>query len=211
DTRGSYNTTTPANYGIIKAKDNNCWMTDNLNLYNRTVSYIDTDIPSGSFTIPNTSNWTSNDTLTAYIHRATNSGYTNQVYYNWCSSAALASTCNTTVQQDRSICPKGWTLPNTGNKSINKTLAKLLSAYSITTGSQLLANSTLGITLYYGNWHEIAPPYEASQGGAGRFWTNTPYSADETKVYDFAYNSSALYPQQVARKSMGDTIRCVAR
>ncbi|MBR3323452.1 hypothetical protein IKG16_01030, partial [Candidatus Saccharibacteria bacterium] len=204
DTRGSYNTTTPANYGIIKAKDNNCWMTDNLNLYNRTVSYIDTDIPSGSYTISNTSSWTGNTYNTSKVHRATNSGYTDQVYYNWCSAVGLTTTCNTTEQQDRSICPKGWNLP------IKSKYTKLFNSYNITTATSLLNTIALGYKKYYG-YYSIDTQEEILQGSSSAFWYSSPYTNTHANGLIYTKDTDLIDVTDYSRKDLGISIRCLAR
>ena len=131
------------------------------------------------------------------------------VYYNWCAAVGLTTTCNTTEQQDRSICPKGWTLPTNGDVNTNKSWTKLLDTYSINTGPQLVSNNTLGYTKYYGVWTGNLSS-EWIQGMYGVFWTSTP--DDAAKAYSLAYASDGrLDPHNRDGKGGGFSIRCVAR
>ena len=217
DPRGSYNTTTPANYGIVKALDGNCWMTDNFNLYNRQISDVDSDLPANTtITLPNTSNWSTNVYTDMRVHRATNSGYTDVVYYNYCSAVGLTTTCNTTIQQDRSICPKNWQLPIYNSEAVDKTMSKLFNEYGITSGANVLDSSNqsyvLGFHKYYGEW-DYYNAREAFQStttpGGARFWTSTPYSNSGDAAWYYAYYDSVRYFANL--KSYGFNIRCVAR
>ncbi|MBR3135047.1 hypothetical protein IKG54_00575, partial [Candidatus Saccharibacteria bacterium] len=227
DTRGSYNTTTPANYGIIKAKDNNCWMTDNLNLYNRTVTSADTDMPSGSFTIPDTSNWRNNIYDAAKVHRATNTGYTDQVYYNWCSAIALTTTCSVSEQQNSSICPKNWQLPIGGfvTPGPNKSWQKLLVSYGVLGSNELVSSGIkivdvattspyygLGFKKYYGKWASWSGGTEIYQGENVEIWSG--YGTTDRVGYAqgiLIQNNNYNGPMYSFQKGDGESIRCVAR
>ncbi|MBR0467567.1 hypothetical protein IJJ53_01495, partial [Candidatus Saccharibacteria bacterium] len=226
DSRGKGNAgSQTGTYKVIKAKDGNCWMADNLNLYNtgsspaeKQLNSANTDIPSGSYTIPASTTWNSNIYNTPKIHVANGTGdYADKnntygtwgtVYYNWCAAVGLTTTCNTTEQQDRSICPKGWTLPTNGDVNTNKSWTKLLDVYGIDTGAKLLANSTLGFTKYYGYWDwNLAS--EGNQGSHGYFWSGTPSA--ETSAYNLRYNSGRVNPQGSNDKGLDFSIRCVSR
>ena len=213
DSRGSYNTTTPANYTVIKAKDGNCWMTSNLNLYNKTVTSMDTDIPSGSFVIPNTSNWEGYVYDAAKVHRATSSGSTNLVYYNWCAAVGLTTTCNTTEQQNQSICPKNWQLPISGNYNTDKTYERLLYSYNINTVTSLIGNNYLGFNRYYGGWFTYASPArEEGQDNRCGFYTSTPSSVTGSLMFYYDNNNILLFSlNDNGSKGQGFNVRCVAR
>ncbi|MBR0402985.1 hypothetical protein IJI55_00320, partial [Candidatus Saccharibacteria bacterium] len=205
DTRGSYNTTTPANYGIIKAKDNNCWMTDNLNLYNRQISSSDSDLPSGtSLTLPNTSNWSTIDAVFR-AHRGTT--FTNQVYYNWCSAIASTALCSqlgdTNFTAPNSICPKNWKLPSSNNYENLKTI------YGFSTEQQLVSSE-----LSYGYWG-IWNYYTQSEYGASnmaRIWTSSYGHVSLQRPYSFDYGSNLIVSYGIdSDVAIGQPIRCMAR
>ena len=203
---GSAGSDTTTGYGVIKATDGNCWMTDNLQLYNITLDSATSDI-SDSFTLPASSDWTTNIYDSAKLHVSTNSGYEGEVYYNWCSAVALTD-CSTTTEQNQSICPKNWQLPVNGDTSTNKSFAKLLAAYSITTSDELLANSSLGFK-YYGDYR-WSQGSEWHQDSNGYFWSSTPTDAEN--AYLLLYGaSSTINSQFESTKGTGRTIRCLAR
>ena len=193
-------------YGIVKAKDGHCWMTDNLDLYNTTVSADDSNFTSGTFTLPASSTWSNNVTSEAKLHVATNSGYEGEVYYNWYAATAGSTESNDGVSANTSICPKGWRLPINGDETQDLSWAKLMNAHGLTTGAGLLNEKGLGFDKYYGywGWQEAS---EGAQGSYGYFWSSTPSSA--SNAYYFAYDSTTIYPQGNLTKGYGRSIRCV--
>ena len=211
---GSDTTTT---YTIVKAADGNCWMADNLRLYNKTISSEDSDFTNGTFTIPASSTWSNNEYSAAKMHVADGTGtYADknntygtygEAYYNWCAATAQTSCAGTTVATT-SICPKGWKLPLNGDANTNYSYAKLLNAYSVTTGAQLLAQTELGFAKYYGYWLWNYAS-EHSQGSNSFFWSATPSSADNG--YFMYYGSGAVGPQYNGNKGLGLSVRCVVR
>ena len=223
DTRGGYSGgTTSQTYGVVKAKDGHCWMTNNLNLYNKTISSTDSDFSSPStYTIPAgitaTTDWDTNNYQTKkvevsqgmgqYADKTNQYGTWGQVYYNWTVAVAKETTAGVTSAPNTSICPKGWTLPTNGGVGVHKSWAKLLDAYGVTTGAQLLT-SPLGFTKYYGRWSWVGAS-EHDQGSDGSFWSGTPSS--ETDAYILHYSSRGVYPQTNGTKGYGFSIRCVAR
>ncbi|MBR3323354.1 hypothetical protein IKG16_00510, partial [Candidatus Saccharibacteria bacterium] len=112
DSRGKGNAgSQTGTYKVIKAKDGNCWMADNLNLYNtgassseKQLNSTNTDIPSGSYEIPDgitqTSQWGSNiydrpmvevaHGLGDYADKTNQYGTWGEVYYNWCAATATS-------------------------------------------------------------------------------------------------------------------------
>ena len=194
-------------YRVVKARDGNCWMADNLSIYDQTLDSTTTNIEQGTtFTLPGTSNWNTNDYTQPLLHVATNSGYEGEVYYNWCSAVALTgSDCATTAQQQYDICPKGWTLPVNGDTTTDKSYAMLMDSYGITTGAQLLNQTSLGFSKYYGGWDWYN---EVSQGGQSWFWSATASNV-ANGAYHIAYSISALTPQVNSPKGYGFSVRCV--
>ncbi|MBR3220258.1 hypothetical protein IKF76_00085, partial [Candidatus Saccharibacteria bacterium] len=220
DTRGGGNGgATPTSYGVIKALDGNCWMTDNLNLYNYTISAATSDFDSpSSYTIPAgitaTTDWNTNNYTTKKVEVAhglgqyatSDSSYYGEVFYNWTVAVAKETTAGVTTAPNTSICPKGWTLPTNGDRGVNKSWAKLLDVYGVTTGAQLLTKP-LGFK-YYGVW-DWGIASEIHQGSRSVFWSGTPSS--ETNAYHLFYNSDGVNPQVNYNKGYGFSIRCVAR
>ena len=215
-------------YRVVHAQDGNCWMADNLSIYGQTISAADSDLSSGTFTIPASSEWGGSgctgsnnycgDVPRVHLVTATStssfsgdkSPYYGQIYYNWPAAVALSSGGSTTTAPNTSICPSGWQLPVNGDANTNKSWAKLLgpSSYNITTGTQLIENSYLGFTQYYGHWDRYSAS-EVVQGSHGNFWSGTPSA--EANAYALFYPSGGVYPQDNTGKGFGFSIRCVLR
>ena len=210
---GSDTTTT---YGVLKAKDGNCWMADNLRLYNKAITATDSDVTS-NFTIPASSTWNTNNYTSALMHVADGTGqYADknntygtygEAYYNWCAATAQTS-CGGTSVATTSICPKNWKLPLNGDKNTNYSYAKLLDSYSLTTGAAIIAKTELGFAKYYGYWHWYSAS-ESNQGSRSNFWSATPSSA--ANAYNMRYYSSSASPQNNDYKGYGFSVRCVVR
>ena len=234
--QGSSGANKSATYGVRKifgnqgSDDSECWMTDNLNLYDTKAGALtpdNTDIKSGTYQIPApitaTNQWNTNNYQTKkveishgmgqYADTSNQYGTWGEPYYNWTVAVAKETTEGITTAPDTSICPKGWTLPVNGTDTVAKSyahlLAKAIPNTPITTGQQLISNSsTLGFTKYYGFWHwYYASEYD--QGNVGVFWSGTP--STETNAYYLDYNSGAVDPQHTDNKYYGFGIRCVAR
>ena len=223
DTRGSGNAGSGnGNYGVVKAADGNCWMTDNLNLYNKTIAATDSDFTSPtSYTIPAgitaTTDWPGGNSFNVPRvevahglgqYATQDQAYWGQVYYNWTAAIAKETISIYTSSDDASICPKGWKLPTNGGPSTDKSWAKLLDSYSITTGAELLANTYLGFSLYYGQWDRNNAS-ENHQGNSGYFWSGT--IATYYNAFGLFYSSNTVNPQNSLHKAQGASIRCVAR
>ena len=228
DSRGKGNAgSQTGTYRVIKAKDGNCWMIDNLNLYNYTISAETSDFTSpANYTIPAgitaTTDWNTNNYTTKKVeishglgqYATQDQSYWNEPYYNWTVAVAKETTAGVTTAPDTSICPKGWTLPTNGDSGVNKSWARLFSnipnvGYNYTAGSQFVNNTNiLGFTKYYGDWVWNGAS-EYSQGSGGYFWSGTPSA--ETNAYYLHYNSGGVYPQINSNKGHGFSIRCVAR
>ena len=213
-------------YRVVHAQDGNCWMADNLSIYGQDISATDSDFTSPSaYTIPasitQTSEWNQgiyDKPMVEVAHglgqnATSDSSYYGQVFYNWTVAVAKETTVGVTTAPNTSICPANWQLPVNGNTNTNKSWAKLLNSYSITTAPQLLANGNLGFALYYGSWNWYGAS-EDNQGSYGFFWPGTPSS--EISAYCLLYGSGGVYPQYnsymgAVGKGHGFSIRCVAR
>ncbi|MBR0402948.1 hypothetical protein IJI55_00125, partial [Candidatus Saccharibacteria bacterium] len=209
-------------YRVVHAQDGNCWMADNLSIYGQDISATDSDFSSGTYAIPASSEWSTNLHTEPKVHVVTatstsnisgdKSPYYGQVYYNWTAAVAKSTTVGVTTAPNTSICPNGWTLPNGGNSSVNKSWARLFGndvGYNYTAGSQFVNNvNPLGFTKYYGNWN-FSIASENAQGKGSLFWSGTPNS--ETNAYSLTYNSGNVNPQFIYAKGEGYSIRCVLR
>ena len=199
-------------YRAARLKDGNCWMGDNLAIYDKTLTSADTNLASGStFTLPSSSNWSNNITnvnYKSYVHVSTSTGYNGSVYYTWCAANALnESDCKTDSQQTFSICPKGWALPKTGSVDTNDTYERLMHIYNITSGEQLLSSKALGYDKYYGSWnfYQVA---EVGMGSYSWFVTSSPQSGRDISCHYMQYSRTSLSFITEA-KALGVPVRCL--
>ncbi len=208
-------------YNIVKLKDGQCWMQQNLKLGGSSAMSLtssDTDLASGtsSWTLPasSDSSWSGSNTL-AQIRvgksgMTVNSSYPGDGkgwqsnygnYYSWC--AATAGSCSSATSDGAvaggSICPKNWHLP-TGNT--NGEFYNVLNGLNFTTVQQSpylfpaagLINDSLGF---------IHP------GTDGVYWSST--ANDSTNAYDLLFGSSGFYPGTgIDGRCLGSSVRCVA-
>ncbi len=123
-------------YTVKKLADNRVWMTESLEITNKTISSSDSDLPDGTeYTIPNNSNVTVD---------------TQRNFTSYASGVANAGTTNAAG----SICPKGWRLPTTRpNGSDNGDFHELYGEYD-TVGAFINA-ANIRLTGYtYKNWYD---------------------------------------------------------
>ncbi len=188
----------------IKNKNNEdvgCWMTQNLAIINKTISSADSDMTTGSFTVPasNISGYESDD---QNHHKA----YIDPVYggyYNWYTATAGTGTASMiNGNASSSICPKGWQLPVNGDASTNKSYAKLLKGIN------------------NGSTATVAPnkfTYSGAVGGStlsnttilGAYWSSTASSA--YNAYSLTLEYTVMPSYAYGRRYEGLSVRCVAR
>ena len=217
DPRGSYNTTTPANYGIVKALDGNCWMRDNLNLYNRKITSDNSDLENGiTYTIPDTSNWHGDVyDYSPRVHRGSGAEYVSNVYYNFTTAVALIDG-SVVGQQYYSICPMNWQLPiNVNDEDVDKSYAKLMKSYGVTKPSQLTTVSSGAYILNIkalGRW-SYDQNQEDGMNIRGYYRTSTSLLDRATNAYEFYIRTTDDYMKVNGAdpKAQGYIIRCVAR
>ncbi len=193
-------------YIVTKLKDKNCWMTQNLEIINKTISSTDSDMLSGSFTIPSpsVSGFTTSDVAQPKAYYEAPYGG----YYNWYTATAGAGTNSVSSGTlDQSICPKGWRLPpNTESGSYSN----LLTSYGTYQNG----------TLFYGDQSILAQPLNFVYGGYvtnsslngagehGRYWSSTAYSIYDAYSLNFG---TIVNPSNNWDRSLGYSVRCVAR
>lgn len=161
-------------YWVTKLPDNNCWMTQNLDLdlsTSKTLTPDNTNIPSNwppststttgsSFSGYNTDTGKSHDPGNVYYENTSGSDQHYHVgnYYQW--SAATAGYTGTS-QSTQSICPKGWTLPSQSQfrQLINSGLSSsnfMNAPYYLLRGGYLY-NSSLDATESLGHYWSSTP------------------------------------------------------
>ena len=201
-------------YTIRKLKDNNCWMTQNLDFLptaGTTISSATSNVAL-STTLQNTdstkSNYLTNDCSNAnnyciaYSDNAEHPEY--GTYYNWYAATSGTGT-STMVHPDRatsSICPKGWRLPTGGP---NGEFQVLYNNYNSWTAMQ----DSAGPYFVLSGYHEGASSYD--QGKLGYYWSSSAYT-DATRAYGLQLNgtNSVVNPANYGRKYPGRSLRCLA-
>ena len=198
-------------YWVGKLPDNNCWMTQNLDLdlsTSKQLTPADTNIPS---------NWTPRvTTTTATTHLSYNSDtgksynpgdkyyegsysasdpttthYHVGNYYQW--SAATAGYTGTS-QSTQSICPKGWTLPSQ-------------SQFQQLINSGLSGSNFMNAPYYLlrGGFLHYSSLYNA--GSYGFYWSSTPDGSNIAYYLNF-YSGDVVTGN--VNRYYGFSVRCVA-
>lgn len=205
DTRDS------STYTVRKLADGNCWMTQNLALGGSssiTLTSSDSDVKD-SFTLsaqPSTSFSSSNyDVINYRISSTTDSsGNPYGAYYNWYTATAGTGKQSTTGSTFVSICPKGWTLPDSGSSS-----AQFNTLY--TTYSSSYDNLDSVFSLVFAGSYSYSSLFYSGTGG--NWWSNTA----DISSSDYAYflrarkDSSDVSLDYTSNKYHGRSVRCVAR
>ena len=153
-------------------------------------------------------------------------------YYNWYSATAgngkySTSTNNSTVAGD--ICPTGWTLPESGDKTnmaaekndfyklgLSLGLSAPANYDSETrpywTGSPEGSNASTIFRTYPNNFLYSGYVYGSSvdyRGSYGYYWSKSAYSSNNAYYLNFL--SSSVYPSTNRNKYYGFTVRCLAQ
>ncbi len=192
-------------YPITKfAKDNNCWITRNLDyaldpntpLTSKLSDVSATWTPPATVLTGSPSNFnnSSNDLVASY--RSTdNVAY--GTYYSW--GAATAGTGNASFvsgSTDASVCPRGWTLPTHAQYSAIFT--------GMSSGNELIAtpyNFKYGGRISNGSLDYL--------GGGGYYWSSTVN--DVTTAFIVPFDPGVIWPSGVTSRFNGCSVRCVAR
>ena len=182
-------------YTVSKLADGKCWMTQNLRIVNKTLTPVDSDVTS-NYTIPasSISGFNSFDTSNAYVD-------SDGGFYTWYTATAGTGTQSFSAQGQNtivSICPKGWRLPTGGDSGEFKALNNRYSSYS-----DLMANIDFTLS---GN---VNSGSRRDQGSYGYYWSSTVVSGGYP--YYLYLNTSNIYPANYINKSLGFSVRCIAR
>ncbi len=201
-------------YWVAKLKDNQCWMTQNL----------DYDDPGGIRRDGENSpsDWADNDSLRQYWDpgykiRAngtapsltdstealaedtggnTNAHYLQGNYYSWLSAVA-----DDTIAGVQGICPDAWEL-STSNNTTPKPFGALTSGISV--GSTLVASPYY--FMYGGSAYSDGLDAAGSDGG---YWSSMPYDSDYS-AYLLEFGSSYVNPVSSNGRQYGFSVCCVA-
>ena len=182
-------------YTVSKLADGKCWMTQNLRIAGKTITPADSDV-TANYTIPasSISGFNSFDTSNAYVD-------SDGGFYTWYTATAGTGTQSFSAQGQNtivSICPKGWRLPTGGDSGEFKALNNRYSSYS-----DLMANIDFTLS---GN---VNSGSRRDQGSYGYYWSSTVVSGGYP--YYLYLNTSNIYPANYINKSLGFSVRCIAR
>ena len=200
-------------YSIARLADGRCWMTENLRLQGKTLTSTDTDIPSGTFSLPS-SNWLSGITNTyrdydlknenPYVYDTGNKAY--GVLYN--GDAAYGKNGALPNTLDQSICPKGWTLP-----TVDEFRNMYSSVYSKFDGDSASISSYIMNEPFHAalsgliEYKASAPKEVGSQAHYRVSKSDAPYY----NIYSIFYQGNQMSPNNAGGNISGFAIRCIAR
>ena len=121
--------------------------------------------------------------------------------YQW--NAATAGTGNTITSQEAtdSICPKGWKLP-TSNNSNSGSFGGLVGSLNGTTITQA--------PYYFNPSGCVSSGSLRYAGNVGYYWSSTAYSST-SRAYYLAFGSGPVSPSNLSYRSLGFSVRCLAR
>ena len=192
--------------------DGNCWMSDNLKLD----LVADTAVDVAPFSGADTISWTPNSDTTSSsgnaYNVAINANYKANVnggnwYYPWYAATAGQGTNTASPTINRSICPKGWRLPDgdTSNKSFYNLIT---TAYSLPSSEAGIA-SLKAVPLSF----VAAGAYSSGvllSSSYGYYWSATPKTSNANNAYHSYFNTSGINLEGNSSKSSGFSVRCVS-
>ena len=184
-------------YNVKRLPDGKVWMTQNLSIAGKTITSADSDLPSGeTYTIPASSKTfpASINTSAVYIH-TTYGGH----YNFYTATAGWGTSSVTSGNSPKSICPKGWRLPTSGEDGGDfKALTDNYNDYHALMGEP-------GFTLSGYTYNK-----GGSTGWAGYYWSSTAYDADNGYIFIFT-DDNRIDPADDNEKSDGIAVRCIAK
>ena len=209
-------------YTIVKLKDGKIWMTKNLNLAGGTeITSELSDVPA-DYTLPTANGFQEgnrlpessqtgfSDNTQAYVYNTGNNTdncarpgcYS---YYSWHAATAGSGVGITTNNTDApySICPKGWRLPNVSGLDF----ANLVAIYG--SGADFYNNAgpnTASNFLLAGFYRNNNFDEGKSYGG---YWSSSSYYG--SMAINLAIYKNSVSPGNALNKSMGISIRCIAK
>lgn len=191
-------------YWVGKLPDDNCWMTQNLDLdlsTNTTLTPTNTNIIS--YWTPSVGTETSNSDYSRsdtgksynpgdqYYEGSVNEHYHVGNYYQW--SAATAG-YNGTDESTQSICPKGWTLPTQ-------------SQFEQLTDSGLSVSNFMNAPFYLLRGGYLGSTTLRDAGSYGDYWSSTPRSSIHSYEMNFASGYMSVHD---TGRYYGLSVRCIA-
>ena len=120
--------------------------------------------------------------------------------YQWnAATAGTGGTIDNYAKATDSICPKGWRLPTSRSGGEFDTLVGDLDSTTITQAPYYFNPSGCVISgsLRYA-------------GNVGYYWSSTAYSST-SRAYYLAFGSGPVSPSNLSYRSLGFSVRCLAR
>ncbi len=192
-------------YTVARLEDGNCWMTQNLRIVNKVITSTDSDMASGSFTIPVSSpEFTNANKYSPQVYYE--NILANGAYYNWYTATAGSGTIATGTVSS-SICPKNWKLPsNSGDGSFTDLLE-----HAGITNNQEGANKIQGAPYNFSRAGKFEDSSKMSDD-YGFYWSNSAKGVlviNSARVSLFT-GSISTDPNVNTSRVVGQSIRCVA-
>ena len=202
-----YDTRDYSTYTIRKHEDGNCWMTQNLRIVDTVINSSDSDMTSGSFTIPSSSisGFGPSDQYKPKAYYANDSN--NGAYYNWyAATAGSGDSSLTSGDASNSICPKGWKLPpNSGNGSYTL-LASAAGITSSAAGSEKISSAPYSFP-YAGS---VGYSALGNVGSIGDYWSRTANTSNQQNAHILFFGQTNVNPTANYNRYIGYSVRCVA-
>ena len=124
-------------------------------------------------------------------------------YYSY--KVATAGYITNSGDAPNSICPKGWQLPpSSGNKSYNT----LFTSYGSNSGLKYGTQDIRLAPLYFVYGGYVASSSLSDAGEHGFYWSST--ASNSSSAYNLYFNTS-VYPSSLLSRSLGYSVRCVAK
>lgn len=185
-------------YKVRKLKDGHCWMVENLQLDNYTLTSADSDVRE-DFEVPATIETLSTEHFNGGYSIDPSDVYITGTYgyYSYYEATAGIGTYRyNEAEVSASVCPKGWRLPSKSNYQT------LIDEYN-DEGYYYDLNDAANFRIYAGiaNDGEIHGKYSFST-----FWTGTSYDGN---AWAFQYNSGTSVVVGATSKVQGAQVRCI--
>lgn len=205
-----------ASYTIAKLKDNNIWMTKNLDLgrtdLSENLNSTNTNMSSPNVSYATFNGWRKTSGTATYdageyiniTGTDSTSGTAYGTLYNY--YAASAGTISGSVNSSNAsydICPAGWRLPTGGSSGEFQSLYAHYNSNALMRAP--IANSGAAFALS-GGFGGGSP---LNQGTAGAYWTST--RSNDTGMYSLYLNASNVGAANPFSRNNGNAIRCVVK
>lgn len=202
-------------YTVAKLKDDNIWMSQNLDLgrTSPTLNLTFTNTNSNT-TVQNsvfygwkktagTGTYTAGEYISLNGTDTTNGKSYGSLYNYYAVSATTISGTSSTVNAADDICPGGWRLPTGGSSGEFNTLYGYYNTPALMRAS--IANG--GASFAFSGYFPAGSP--TGQGSDGGFWSSTANGANS--MYILYISSSSVQPASVDGRNNGEAVRCIAK